>query len=103
MKLREADERPRGRLDPERGALPGRVLVRSHAYRSSLQAPRLCAVKTQKQISDGVPHSQREQAPPPVFLAVVEHVTTLAKSLQISQPVIGRIMVKVRSRQHYPG
>jgi hypothetical protein len=30
-------------------------------------------------------------------------MATLAKGLQISQPVIGRIVVKVRGRQHYPG
>jgi hypothetical protein len=34
---------------------------------------------------------------------VVKHMATLAKGLQISLPVIGRIMVKVRSRQHDPG
>jgi hypothetical protein len=30
-------------------------------------------------------------------------MATLAKGLQISQPVIGGIMVKMRSRQHYLG
>jgi hypothetical protein len=30
-------------------------------------------------------------------------MATLAKGLQISQPVVGWIMVKMRSRQHYPG
>jgi hypothetical protein len=64
---------------------------------------RLCAIKTQKQISYGVSHSQREQAPPPVLRTVVKHMATLAKGLQISQPVIGGIMVKVRSRQRHPG
>ena len=64
---------------------------------------RLCAIKTQKQISYGVPHSQREQAPPPVFLTIVEQMTTLAQGLQISRPVIGGIMVKVSSRQRHPG
>jgi len=64
---------------------------------------RLCAIKTQKQISYGVPHSQREQAPPPVLLTVVKHVATLTQGLQISQPIIGGIMVKVRSRQRHPG
>ena len=64
---------------------------------------RLCAIKTQKQISYGVPHSQREQAPSPVLLTVVKHMATLAEGLQISQPVISGIMVKVRGRQHYTG
>jgi hypothetical protein len=49
-----------------------------------------------------VPHSHREQAPPPVLLTIVEHMATLAQGLQISPPVIGGIMVKVRGRQHYP-
>jgi hypothetical protein len=53
--------------------------------------------------SYGVPHSQREQAPPPVLLTVVKHMATLAKGLQISQPVIGGIMVKMRSRKHHRG
>jgi hypothetical protein len=30
-------------------------------------------------------------------------MATLARSLQISQPVIGGIMVKVRSRERHPG
>jgi hypothetical protein len=38
-----------------------------------------------------------------VFLAIVKHVAPLAKGLQISQPIIGGIVIKVRSRQHYPG
>jgi hypothetical protein len=38
-----------------------------------------------------------------VFFTVVKHMAALAKGLQISQPVIGGIMVKVRGRQHYPG
>jgi hypothetical protein len=60
-------------------------------------------IKTQKQISYGVPHSQREQAPPPVLLTVAKHMAALAQGPQISQPVIGGIMVKVRSRQRHPG
>jgi hypothetical protein len=64
---------------------------------------RLCAIKTQKQISYGVSHAQREQAPLPVLLAVVKHMATLAQGLQISRPVIGGIMVEVRSRQRHPG
>src|SRR5215469_14961470 len=39
---------------------------------------RLGAIKTEKQISYGVPHSQREQAPPPVFIMVVKHMAPLA-------------------------
>jgi hypothetical protein len=67
------------------------------------EAPWLPAIKTQKQVPYGVPHSQREQAPPPVLLAVVKHMATLAQGLQISRPVIGGIMVKVCSRQRHPG
>jgi len=33
----------------------------------------------------------------------MKHMAALTKGLQISQSVIGGIMVKVRSRQHYPG
>ena len=60
-------------------------------------------IKTQKQISYGVPHSQREQPTPPVRVTVVTHMAALAQGFQISQPVIGGIMVKVRSRQRHPG
>jgi hypothetical protein len=67
------------------------------------QSARLRAIKTQKQVPYGVPHSQRKKAPPPVLLTVVEHMTTLAQGPQISRPVIGGIMVKVRSRQRHPG
>jgi len=38
-----------------------------------------------------------------VLFTVAKHMATLAKGLQISQPIVGWIMVKVRSRQHYPG
>jgi hypothetical protein len=38
-----------------------------------------------------------------VLFTVVKHVATLAKSFQISQPVVGWIMVEVRSRENYPG
>ena len=85
-----------GRLSPIRGPSAHRLLFPQ-------QSARLCAIKTQKQISYGVPHSQCEQAPPPVLLTVVKHMATLAKGLQISQPVIGGIMVKVGGGQHYRG
>ena len=78
-------------------------MVRRRWRRLDGAGVQLCAIKTQKQISHGVPHSQREQAPPPVLFAVVKHMATLAKGLQISQPVIGGIMVKVGSGQHYRG
>jgi hypothetical protein len=38
-----------------------------------------------------------------VLLTVVKHVATLAQGLQISQPVVGGIMVKVRGRQGHSG
>ncbi len=63
----------------------------------------LRAIKTQKQVSYGVPPSQREQSSPSVLLTVVKHMATLAEGLQISQPVIGGVVVKVRGRQHYSG
>ncbi len=63
----------------------------------------LSAIKTQKQVSYGVAHSQRREAPSSVLFPVVKHMATLTKSLQIAQAVLGGIMVKVRSRQHDPG
>jgi hypothetical protein len=85
-----------GRPLPIREPSADRLTVRQHSAR-------LCAIKTEKQISYGVPHSQREQAPPPVLLTVVKHMATLAQGFQISQPVIGGVMVKVGSGQHYRG
>jgi hypothetical protein len=38
-----------------------------------------------------------------VRITVVKHMAPLAQSPQISQPVIGGIMVKVRNRQRHPG
>jgi hypothetical protein len=38
-----------------------------------------------------------------VLFTVVNHMAALAERLQVSQPVIGRIMVEVRSRENYPG
>ena len=101
-----ADDAPQGvnfarrntdfRLSPRNTSLGARF-VQAVGRRA-----RLRAIKTQKQASDGVPHSQREPAPPPVLLAVVKHMAALAKGLQISHPVIGGIMVEMRSRQDYP-
>ena len=69
------------------------------AYCSSTVGPAMCD-KDPETDSHGVPHSQREQAPPPVLLTVVKHMATLAQGLQISQPVIGGVMVKVGSGQN---
>jgi hypothetical protein len=66
------------------------------------QGPRLGMIKAQKQVSYGLAHSQRDPAPPAVLFTVLKHMTTLAEGLQISQPVIGGIVVKVRGRQHDP-
>ena len=66
-------------------------------------AGRLARIKAQKQISYGVPHAQRERAPAPVLLTIVEHVATLTEGLQISRPVVGGVMVKMRRRQRHPG
>jgi hypothetical protein len=85
-----------GQALPIREPSADRVTVRQ-------RLARLCTIKTEKQISYGVPHLQREQAPPPVLLPVVNHMATLAQGLQISQPVIGGIMVKVSGRQRHPG
>jgi hypothetical protein len=38
-----------------------------------------------------------------MLFTVVKHVATLAERLQISQPVVGWIMVEVRSCENYPG
>ena len=45
----------------------------------------MCAIWTQKQVSYGLPHSQRDQAPQTVLFTVVKHMATLAKGLQISK------------------
>ena len=73
------------------------AMVEKRLPGSRVSGPR--AIRAQKQVSYGVSHSQCEQAPPPVLVKVVKHMATLAKGLQISQPVIGGIMVKVRGRQ----
>jgi hypothetical protein len=52
----------------------------------------LAVVKTQKQVSYGLAHAQRDPAPAAVLFTVVKHMATLAKGLQISQPVVGGIM-----------
>ena len=80
-----------------------RSLCREMRARKPAQLARLPAIKTQKQVSYGVLHPQREQAPPLVLFTVVKHMATLAKSPQISHPIIGGIMVKVRGRQRHPG
>ena len=64
---------------------------------------RLRPIKTQKQVPYGVPHSQREPAPPPVLITIVKHVASLAERLQIAHPVIAGVVVKVCSRQRHPG
>ena len=46
---------------------------------------------------------ERKEAPPPVLVTVMKHVATLAERLQIAHPIVGWIMVEVRSRQRYLG
>jgi hypothetical protein len=75
--LRAAARAPRlalGRPLPIHEPSADRLTVRQ-------QLARLCTIKTEKQISYGVPHSQREQAPPPMLLTVVKHMATLAQRL----------------------
>jgi len=60
----------------------------------------LRAIETEKQVSDRVPHAQRQQAPPLMLLMIVKHMATLAERLQIAHPVIGGIVFEMRSRQH---
>ena len=63
----------------------------------------LRTIKTEKQISESVPHPKREPTPTLVLVAVVNHVAPLAQSLEISRPVVGRVVVKVSSPQHDSG
>ena len=55
------------------------AMVEKRLPGSRVSGPR--AIRAQKQVSYGVSHSQREQAPPPVLVKVVKHMATLAKSL----------------------
>jgi hypothetical protein len=77
--------------------------MRDSRHKVLYRLQQLGAVKAKKQVSDCLPHSQRDPAPPAVLVTVMFHMATLAKGLQISQPVVGWIMVKMRSRQYDPG
>lgn len=61
-------------------------------------ASRLRAVKARESISFRLAHAQRDPAPPIMVGAIVEHVVALAERLQVSRPVVGRIMIQIGRR-----
>lgn len=61
----------------------------------------LRSVKTKKQVSYCFAHAQRKPAPPTVLRAIMDHVAALTKRFEVSQPVVGGIMIKVRRRQRH--
>jgi hypothetical protein len=58
------------------------------------------AVRPEKQISERLAHVHCEPPLAPVFLAIMNHMAALTKSLQIPRPVVGWIMIKMRGCQH---
>jgi hypothetical protein len=60
----------------------------------------LIAVRPEKQISERLAHVHCEPPLAPVFLAIMNHMAALTKSLQIPRPVVGRIMIEMRGCQH---
>src|SRR5919202_3718192 len=59
------------------------------------------AVHAEEQVPEGFAPAQGQETPPPVLLAVVEHVAPLAERLQVPRPVVRRIVVQVRRGQHH--
>jgi hypothetical protein len=60
----------------------------------------LSAVRAVKQISERLAHVHCEPPLAPVFLAIMNHVAALTKSLQVPRPVVGRVMIKMRGCDH---
>src|SRR4051794_21118315 len=58
-------------------------------------------VRAQEQVPDSLAPAQREPAPALMLRPVVQHVAPLAERLQISRPVLGRIVVEVSAGQHH--
>ena len=66
-------------------------------------ASNFLAVQAEEEIPEGLASAQREPTPPPVLLAIMEHVASLAKRLQVPRPVVRRIVDQVRRGQHHTG
>ncbi len=57
------------------------------------------AIGAEKQITQSLPHPQRNPPSMPVLVAVMEHMAALAKSPEVSKMVVGWVVVQMRRRQ----
>src|SRR4051812_43118837 len=69
---------------------------------SGARASAPSAVEAQEQVPDGLAPSQRQPAPALMLRSVVQHVAPLAERLQVSRPVLGRVVVEVSAGQDHP-
>jgi hypothetical protein len=60
-------------------------------------------ISAEKQVPEGLAHSQRQPSPPAMLVAVVQHVAALAKRLQIARAIVSGIVVEVGGGQVDPG
>ena len=59
-------------------------------------------IGAEKQVAHGLAHAQGKPAAALMFGAIVQHVTALAEGAQVPQPVIGRVVIKMRGGQNNP-
>ncbi len=57
------------------------------------------AIGAEKQITQSLPHPQRNPPSMPVLFAVMEHMAALAKRFEVSKMVVGWVVVEMRGRQ----
>ncbi len=57
------------------------------------------AIGAEKQITQSLPHPQRNPSSMPVLFAVMEHMAALAKRPEVSKVVVGWVVVEMRRRQ----
>ena len=60
-------------------------------------------VWAEEQVTDGVAASVGDPPLGEVMRPVVDHVAALAEAFQVAQPVVGRVVVKVRRGKHDAG
>ena len=59
------------------------------------------AVEAEEQIPDSLAPAQRQPAPSLMLRPVMNEMAPLAECLQVPRPILGRVMVEVRTGQHH--
>jgi hypothetical protein len=62
-----------------------------------------CRVEPEEKIAGGAPASEGDPALCPMIWPIVKQMAALAEALEVPQPVVARVMVKMRGGEGCPG